>query len=77
MTIYLVSTSPHNEDFLLREGYATRTPEIAKIIRKDFEELFFVDPEVTIDMRSSIAYAKDPTDDFQKEYFIHKIEPVD
>lgn len=76
MKIYLLTPSPNNEDFLLGYGYARNEEEIANIIEKEFDELFFTSPEVVVDMDKKKAYGIDTDDGMQKDYYIVELNPV-
>ena len=76
MKIYLLTPSPHNEDFLLGYGYARNKEEIANIIEMEFDELFFTSPEIVVDMDKKRAYAIDTDDGMQKDYYIIELNPV-
>ena len=85
--IFLLRSSPHNEDFLLSGGYATNEEEIKAVARKYVVDLFFnggvwLTPppiEVTVDYNAKLVIAKwtDEDGDVQdKTYHLSTIEKV-
>ena len=74
--IYLLGTSPHNEDFILT--YATNDKGIEEIARKYFREIFpgELDVTVTIDHTINEVFVLNDKYQYTMTFYISELTPT-
>ena len=81
--IYLLRTSPHNEEFNL-DGYAVDDAGLMKLAINEVKEYFWIDgypePTAVIDWETKIVTAtlfdNDGSVDYEKDFYISVLEQV-